>query len=84
MAPANFEESGSLSDSSQQTESDVDWRKKESQKWWKASVTSKIMGTHSHRGEACPKCYLADLGYDTLFRLSCPNCGYIAECGAFT
>ena len=36
------------------------------------------------KGDSCPKCLMDDLNYDTLFRLSCPVCGYVAECGAFT
>lgn len=57
---------------------------KSTEKWWKTDGTSKDKMAHPRQGEACPKCYLADLEYDTLFRLHCPNCGYIAECGAFT
>jgi hypothetical protein len=84
MTPSNSHEMSGASDSGPEAAGKIDWRSRESQKWWKASIASKAKEMHSHRGEACPKCYLADLDYDTLFRLSCPNCGYIAECGAFT
>ena len=84
MAASDSKESPLSSKSGPKAEGNIDWRERERQKWWKASSASKVIGLHSHRGEACPKCYLADLDYDTLFRLRCPNCGYIAECGAFT
>ena len=53
-------------------------------KWWQTGQSSagKVLG--SQAGQPCPKCYLADLDLDTLFRLSCPNCGFVANCGAFT
>lgn len=54
------------------------------EKWWKLDSAVVDDENQAGRGQACPKCYLADLDFDTLFRLHCPNCGFIAECGAFT
>ncbi len=57
-------------------------------KWWQVenglAEQQPSMKPPAKQGQPCPKCYLADLDYDSLFRLSCPNCGYVAECGAFT
>jgi ribosomal protein S27AE len=53
-------------------------------RWWKTGEAEVDKLPHLRSGHSCPKCYLADLEFDTLFRLHCPNCGYVAECGAFT
>jgi hypothetical protein len=53
-------------------------------KWWKRGVAARDSTDRPQRGTPCPKCYMADLDWDSLFRLHCPNCGYVAECGAFT
>ena len=53
-------------------------------KWWKRNAAMTANLERPQRGEPCPKCYMDDLGWDSLFRLHCPNCGYVAECGAFT
>ncbi|MGD2049056.1 MAG: hypothetical protein PVH03_06155 [Chloroflexota bacterium] len=55
-----------------------------SQKWWKTGSASIQDEPRTGQGQPCPKCYIADLDYDTLFRLRCPNCNYVADCGAFT
>lgn len=52
-------------------------------KWWKRDAVA-AGPDRPQRGTPCPKCYMADLDWDSLFRLHCPNCGYVAECGAFT
>jgi hypothetical protein len=54
------------------------------QKWWQIGVDPVTLEPQARVGLPCPKCLMDDLAYDTLFRLRCPNCGYIAECGAFT
>ncbi|MGD8806651.1 MAG: hypothetical protein PVH65_12410 [Chloroflexota bacterium] len=53
-------------------------------KWWKREAAAAASPDRPQRGAPCPKCYMADLDWDSLFRLHCPNCGYVAECGAFT
>ena len=53
-------------------------------RWWKEDRSADFDYFAPKKGEACPKCLMDDLDYDTLFRLSCPVCGYVAECGAFT
>ncbi len=35
-------------------------------------------------GSQCPACRESTLQYDSLFLLTCPRCGYVAESGAFT
>jgi len=52
-------------------------------KWWQRDDVAAEPG-RAQRGSPCPKCFMADLDWDSLFRLHCPNCGYVAECGAFT
>lgn len=53
-------------------------------KWWQTESDAKSVPARPRKGQACPKCLMDDLDYDTLFRLSCPVCGYVADCGAFT
>lgn len=53
-----------------------------SRKWWQTEKREKPSPVH--QGQPCPKCYMADLDCDDLFRLRCPVCEYVAECGAFT
>jgi len=53
-------------------------------KWWKHDGATAVSANRSQKGESCPKCQMDDLDWDSLFRLHCPNCGYVAECGAFT
>jgi len=53
-------------------------------KWWQTGLDHTTLEPHVRPGQSCPKCLMDDLTYDTLFRLLCPNCGYVAECGAFT
>lgn len=36
-----------------------------------------------HPGDLCPQCQMAELNYDGLLNLVCPNCGY-ALGGCFT
>jgi len=54
------------------------------QKWWKTDRPTIVGEAPVRRGQPCPKCFMADLDLDSLFRIHCPNCGYVAECGAFT
>jgi hypothetical protein len=53
-------------------------------KWWKTSDRAGDEAARPIVGTSCPKCYLGNLEFDSLFRLQCSNCGFIAECGAFT
>ena len=48
-------------------------------RWWKIGDAGADNQPHPSQGQPCPKCYLADLDFDTLFRLHCPNCGFIAH-----
>lgn len=54
------------------------------ERWWKSAENGGDRDLRPVEGAPCPKCLLGDLSFDTLFRLQCSNCGYIAECGAFT
>jgi hypothetical protein len=56
----------------------------QTKKWWQIDQLEAPEGPQGKAGEPCPKCWLADLEHDSLFRIHCPICGYIAECGAFT
>lgn len=51
-------------------------------KWWQTERREKP--PRMHQGQPCPRCLMGDLDYDALFRLRCPVCDYVAECGAFT
>jgi len=51
-------------------------------KWWQTERHEKP--PRMHQGQPCPRCLMGDLDYDALFRLRCPVCDYVAECGAFT
>ena len=53
-------------------------------KWWKTAAQAGNKTSLPVQGAPCPKCLLGDLEFDTLFRLQCSTCGFIAECGAFT
>jgi hypothetical protein len=55
-------------------------------KWWQTEKQGEETATlvPVGRGESCPKCQMADLDFDNLFRLHCPVCGFVASCGAFT
>jgi ribosomal protein S27AE len=54
-------------------------------KWWRHEAAAEQEAAPLPRqGEPCPKCYMAEMSYDSLFRLHCPVCGYVAACGAFT
>jgi hypothetical protein len=56
-------------------------------KWWQTESHEEGTATTldpPRQGESCPKCQMADLDFDTLFRLHCPVCGFVASCGAFT
>lgn len=53
-------------------------------RWWRKQEADEPPDPTSRRGQACPKCLLGDLDYDTLFRLRCPVCHFVADCGAFT
>jgi hypothetical protein len=53
-------------------------------KWWQTNYLPTGVPPRPRKGQSCPKCLMADLDYDTLFRLSCPVCGFVADCGAFT
>ncbi|MDX1614637.1 MAG: hypothetical protein R3300_10030 [Candidatus Promineifilaceae bacterium] len=52
--------------------------------WWKTDPETAREHPQPRRGQSCPQCHMADLAFDSLFRLHCPVCGYVAECGAFT
>lgn len=67
-----------------QNEAQVAQTETSDQKWWKTKAASVTGQAPVRRGQPCPKCYMADLDLDSLFRIHCPNCGYVAECGAFT
>lgn len=54
------------------------------QRWWKTDPEIVHANPRAQRGEPCPQCLMADLAFDSLFRLRCPVCGYVAACGAFT
>jgi len=53
-------------------------------RWWKTDPEVAQQNPRARRGQSCPQCLMADLTFDSLFRLHCPVCGYVAECGAFT
>jgi len=53
-------------------------------RWWKTDPEIAREHPRARRGQSCPQCHMADLSFDSLFRLHCPVCGYVAECGAFT
>ena len=53
--------------------------------WWRDKKEAKNTCAIRHQpGHLCPECREGVLGYDGLFMLTCPACGYIAEGGAFT
>ena len=66
------------------SESDPSTTSTTGQKWWKQNKDPVVLPAAAHRGQPCPNCLLADLDLDSLFRLRCPNCDYVADCGAFT
>ncbi len=65
-------------------EPDGQGQKSKRKRWWRQEGQAVSNFVAPKKGESCPKCLMDDLDYDTLFRLSCPVCGYVAECGAFT
>lgn len=58
---------------------------KKSSYWWKRPETRTGNCQSSFReGDACPACRQGKLAYDSLFILICPECGHVAESGAFS
>lgn len=54
--------------------------------WWRSGPGGRRepCAAPPRPGEKCPACGDADLAYDSLFVLVCPECSYVAESGAFT
>lgn len=53
--------------------------------WWRDEVKEKAACALRPRPNSlCPHCQQGKLDYDSLFNLSCPVCGRVAEAGAFT
>lgn len=53
--------------------------------WWRGDEASKqTCAIRYNPGQRCPDCQKGTLAYDGLFLLTCSNCGYVAESGAFS
>ena len=53
--------------------------------WWRTEEQGAVRSSPSLTpGERCPQCDEGVLQYDSLFVLTCPRCGYVAESGGCT
>jgi uncharacterized C2H2 Zn-finger protein len=53
--------------------------------WWRRQgQESTIAAPSIEQGMRCPECEAGILQYDSLFVLTCPRCGYVAESGVCT
>lgn len=53
--------------------------------WWQSQTQQSVMASPSMEpGQRCPECEEGILQYDSLFVLTCPRCGYVAESGVCT
>lgn len=58
---------------------------KEDKYWWRRQNQKSVTAAPSlERGQRCPECEEGILQYDSLFVLTCPRCGYVAESGVCT
>ncbi len=69
----------------QKNENGADTREGKSRQpfWWQAHPPACLVAL-PERGKLCPECGRAPLDYNDQFILACPQCGYVAEAGAFT
>ncbi|MCB9418341.1 MAG: hypothetical protein H6667_00935 [Ardenticatenaceae bacterium] len=51
--------------------------------WWRQK-SSRCNAPAPKPGDLCPNCGQGVLDYDSLFLLTCNQCGQVAESGAFT
>lgn len=66
-------------------ETEEDKRENEENYWWQTQKAGAVTdGPALTPGERCPECGESILRYDSLFVLTCPRCGYVAESGVCT
>lgn len=54
--------------------------------WWKETETAaekEVCAIRPRPGQTCPECGERTLAYNGLFILTCPECQYVAEGGAY-
>ena len=66
-------------------EAEEDKRENEGNYWWQTPKPGDVADAPALTpGKRCPQCGEGILQYDTLFVLTCPRCGYVAESGVCT
>ncbi|HSM55914.1 MAG TPA: hypothetical protein VK879_07140 [Candidatus Sulfomarinibacteraceae bacterium] len=57
---------------------------KRTTRWWQRESKEAECAPAPRRGQGCPQCGQGCLDFDSLFVLTCEQCGYVASSGAFT